>query len=191
MVSIRRSVFAIAWLGSRVRMLCRSHALSVPTVHLPLCLKQAGNYSRIEGRSQKIAADKSAFTFSLSLASVHLNKVSLWGLIKLCLILSNRIVLTHLSKWFKISVRSCIFIGMGVFCFLKITELEFHFRFAGIKLKMHICDCFFFVCFFSDDDFDMSRYSSSGYSSAEVRCLRIWVLMYSNVFSNLRIKKVI
>lgn len=25
---------------------------------------------------------------------------------------------------------------------------------------------------FSDDDFDMSRYSSSGYSSAEVRCLR-------------------
>ncbi|XP_024915576.1 protein FAM219A isoform X1 [Cynoglossus semilaevis] len=30
----------------------------------------------------------------------------------------------------------------------------------------------------SDDDFDMSRYSSSGYSSAEVRCLRDQVSMH-------------
>lgn len=32
---------------------------------------------------------------------------------------------------------------------------------------------------FSDDDFDMSRYSSSGYSSAEVRCLRDQVSIHT------------
>lgn len=37
-----------------------------------------------------------------------------------------------------------------------------------------------FCLFFSDDDFDMSRYSSSGYSSAEVRCLRGQVFMHWN-----------
>lgn len=31
----------------------------------------------------------------------------------------------------------------------------------------------------SDDDFDMSRYSSSGYSSAEVRCLRDQVSIHT------------
>lgn len=38
---------------------------------------------------------------------------------------------------------------------------------------------------FSDDDFDMSRYSSSGYSSAEVRCLRDQVSMHTMLYCSL------
>lgn len=39
------------------------------------------------------------------------------------------------------------------------------------------------LLYFSDDDFDMSRYSSSGYSSAEVRCLRDQVFMHTYIVS--------
>lgn len=44
-------------------------------------------------------------------------------------------------------------------------------------IKVPFCDCVLPFVVFSDDDFDMSRYSSSGYSSAEVRCLNYQVLM--------------